>query len=229
MKKILYALAFSLLATGAAQAEVLSTNLSIAVTGTYSDATTVTTSLSYGTATFDVVYTLGAKSGGSNTFASSFSGLLGVGSDGDAHVTTLDGDADDGLSFTGLSIVNFVANDSGLVEGDITGLTFVSFDVASTSHAQDGANVSLTGFATDVANVNLSLVGSEDTIDLTALSNYSAVATNLYVGVDNISDRNRWSLTGLAVEYSVIPKPATMGMVGLGAILTLLIRKDERG
>ena len=224
MKKILGMLSFCVLAVCAAQADIA---LDLPASGNYTNATVVLTSQEYNGATFDVSYTIGSTSSGANTFASSDGTIVGVGSDADAdtHYTTLEGDTAEGLSFTGLSIVNFVANDSGLTIDDITGLRFAGFTVGATENAQDGVNVSFTDFTTDVANIDLSGVASGSTIDLAALANYNSPETALYIITDNASSRNRWSVSGLDVTYTVIPEPATIGMLGLGAVSLLALRR----
>jgi hypothetical protein len=225
MKKILCALCVSLFVAGAAQATVISTNLDLAASGTYYDSeeATVTTSLSYGTATFDVVYTLGASSTGTNTFITSTGSQLGVGSEVDltTHYTTLEGEHSEGISFTGLSIVNFVANDSGITTNDITNLTFTSFSLNNTGNSGDYVGVSYTDYASDLASINLKNVGSSTTIELATYGE----TEDLYLLATSSA---RWAVTGVDISYEVIPEPATIGMLGLGAIVTFLIRKKQR-
>lgn len=142
------------LSAGVAQAVVV--DLDLPVLGDYPDvdATVITTSTTFGTATFDIDYTLGAISGiGVDPFASSSGTQVGVGSLDDPgdplnvgdipnHYTTLEGNDNEGLSFTGLSISNFVANDSGLTEADFADLTFTGLTFTAVTNNQDGVNVS---------------------------------------------------------------------------------------
>jgi hypothetical protein len=233
MKKILCALGVSLFVAGAAQATVITTNLGVLADGVYASGTVVTNSQSYEGATFDIVYTISATSAGADTFVSSTGTQMGVGDavqiDGDGRDTTLDGGNDEFMSFTSLSIVNFNAGTSGLEQTDFTGLTFIGLSVNNAANSRDRIDVSFDNYATDAELVNLSAVTAEYTIDLTGLTAYSAPETDLYITPDYAWTTDRVGITGLTVEYSVIPEPATIGMLGLGAILTLMIRKKQRG
>ncbi|WP_372795839.1 Ig-like domain-containing protein [Pontiella sp.] len=204
---IMTALAGVLLA-GTTQAALVETSINLASAGTYSNASAhvITTAMEYNGATFDINYTLGSTSVSNNPFVQSNGSQMGVGSDGDIsnHYLTLEGNDGEGMSFTGLSISNFVANSSGLVLDDLSDLGFISFITFASGNANDGAFVSFTGFTNDTVEVNLS--GSNPTNDLTGLANYPVlpdVASNLYIKVDNGASNNRWAISGIGVSFAV--------------------------
>ncbi|MEP2775917.1 MAG: PEP-CTERM sorting domain-containing protein [Luteolibacter sp.] len=237
MKKTLTTLSAGLLMAGAAHAATTALNLAAAgnysasgtttTTETISTAVTVSTSVTIGTTgSFDIVYTLGST-GGANSFVNSTGSQYGVGSDTDisAHYSTLEGSDAEGISFTGLTVTNFVAGDSGLTVGDITDLTFTTVSFNNVNNAQDGVNISFTSFGDAGAfNQNLSATGTPYTHDLTAQGNYSAPATSLFLENDNAFGSNRWAIEGLEVFYN-IPEPSSTALVGLGFAGLLLRRK----
>ncbi|WP_372808149.1 PEP-CTERM sorting domain-containing protein [Pontiella sp.] len=229
MKKVRCLLGSCLLAAGAAQAAVI--DLDLPAAGAYSNATVILTSQSYNGATFAIAYTVDATAGvetTSDVAAYSTGSQLGVKSvaDGatDGHWVTLEGEDDERLSFTSLSIVNFEAGTSGLAIDDIVNLRFIGLSLNNTGNQRDGINVSFAAFETDTANINLSSVGTETTIDLTALSNYNSPETALYIENDSASSSDRWAVTGLQVAYT-IPEPATLGLVVASAGGLLVIRR----
>ncbi len=229
MKKSLSLLAIVALMAGAAQAAVI-VDLDLPGDGTNVNGTVVTTSVADASgATFDIQYTLGSISVSNNPFVYVSGGEMGVGSDGDiaTHLNTLEGDDGEGISFTSLSFANFSAGASGLTISDITNLTFTAVEVAWGHNANDGYDISFTGFATDIDNLG-SLTLNPEAIDLTALSSYGSPETALYMTPDNTASNNRWNITGLTVQYTVIPEPATLGMV-LAAGFGLLFYRRRFG
>lgn len=221
MKKHLYILAMVAFLAGVVQADTVVTNLNIAAAGSYYPGTVVLTSQSYNGATFDIAYTLEAAGSGTNPYIYSDGSAMGVGSDSDAQDTTMDGDTGDGMSFTGLSITNFNANGSGVEIGDITDLRFTVLSLIYVGNARDGITVSFTDYSTSSVNYALDSTGtggiSGDTpypLDLTALANYDATATGLYIENDSANGSDRWSVNGIGVSYSAsfTPKVRVIGI-----------------
>lgn len=210
-KQVRFTLGLFLLMAGVAQAVVVDLDLTAA--GDYSSPTVVTTSTSFNSATFDINYTIGAIAGGPNPFVSSTGAQVGVGFDGDAnemHHITLEGNDDEGLSFTNLAISNFNANGSGLTESDFDDLTFTGLTLNNVGNGNDGANVSFSGFGVSTANVGLSGLPTGEvphTIDLTGLSNFGSPETGLYIEPNSNQSNNRWAVVGLQVEHSIEPEP----------------------
>ena len=207
-----------------ADAETFTRDLALPADGNYAAGSfpVVSTSQSFGGATFDIVYTLSAVSNDTGALVSIDGGVVGVGSDNDInpnHFTTLEGSGSqgangsarggEGLSFTGLAITNFQANGSGLTAADITDLQFNGLTVSFITNQQDGTNVSFTGFGNSVANVNLSssALGNPYEIPLTTLANFSPTASNLYIQPDNTADSNRWSVEGVSVTFDIPAQP----------------------
>lgn len=197
--------------------------LDLPAAGDYTTPTVVTTSQSYRGATFDVSYTISATGTRDNPFASSTGLIVGVGSDTNdpSRYRTLEGQGGEGLSFTNLSVSNFVANDSGLVVSDVADhLSFSAIVLGSVGNAQDGVDLSFTGYSTDLANVNLSGVLAKHTITLTALVNYVAPAPSLFVMPDNRSNKNRWSIIGVKVDIPETRSAALLaGILGLSYVM----------
>ncbi|WP_372846874.1 Ig-like domain-containing protein [Pontiella sp.] len=194
---------------GTVQAVVVATNLNItASSGNYPNGTVITTAQSFNGATFDINYTLGSIANGSNSFIGGTATLMGVGSDADisAHYTTLEGDDGEGMSFTSLSISNFVANGSGLEIGDIAELKFTGVSVGAAGNSQDGVAISFSSFTNGAVNFDLNNVTANYTVDLTVLSNYPVLpdlATMLFIKPDNAGSSNRWNVDGVEVSYVV--------------------------
>jgi hypothetical protein len=208
-----YAVSAILFTAGAAQAALVA--LDLPAGGNYPSATVILTSQSYKGATFDIAYTISSVATGENAFVSSSGSQIGVGSatDPENHYGTLEGNDGEGLSFTGLSIVNFNANGSGLVIDDITDLKFARLTVNNVMNQQDGIEISFTDIETEPEQYNLNhITDSIHTIDLTGLANYGDSATDLYIKPDNISGANRWAVTGIEVEYTV-PESVTLGII----------------
>jgi hypothetical protein len=195
------ALAGVLLA-GTAQAVELNLDLSLPTAGSYSNATEIVSPQSFYGATFDLVYTIDSIALGSNSFAYSTGNELGVGSDSDlsTHYATLEGDDGEGLSFTGLSISNFVANSSGIELIDIANLRFSGLTMSDVGHSKDGIAVSFTDFGTNSVNFTLSNVISPYTLDLTGLGNYTVPETDLFIKNDSGNSADRWDVVGLSVK-----------------------------
>ncbi|MGJ8652760.1 MAG: hypothetical protein ACSHX8_05765 [Opitutaceae bacterium] len=207
-------------------------DLDLPATGNYTTTIVATSVTDASGATFDISYTLGANAIGANPFARSNSTQIGVGSDTDisAHYTTLEGNDGEGLSFTSLSVSNFVANGSGYVIGDIE-LNFQSLLFNNVANNQDGVNISFTSFGdAGAANQNLNAAstgGTPYTLDLTALANYSATATGLYIENDNTSSSNRWAIEGLQANY-VIPEASSFALLaGLLGLTSVMLRRRK--
>jgi hypothetical protein len=201
------ALAGVLLA-GTSQAVELDLDLALPVAGNYSNATEIVSPQSFYGATFDLVYTIDSIASDPNPFAHSTGSQIGVGSDADltTHYPTIEGDDGEGLSFTGLSISNFVANDSGIELGDIAELRFSGLTVNNVGNAADGMAVSFTDFGTNSVNFTLSNVSSTYTLDLTGLGNYTEPETDLFIKNDSANSSDRWAVVGLIVKID-----ATLG------------------
>ncbi|MGJ8676933.1 MAG: PEP-CTERM sorting domain-containing protein [Akkermansiaceae bacterium] len=234
MKKTITILGTCLLMAGASQAVVL--DLPAAGSYTTSSSTIVSTSQSYNGATFDIVYTLGAIINDTidpitslptsvDAFVNSNGTQLGVGAVGNFvnRNATVDGDTGEGLSFTNLSIANFQANGSGVLESDITDLSFTAFTVNNAGNQQDGVNISFGtdttagDFNVDFSNFNLrTALTAEQTIDATILATYPTdLVTELFVITDNANAANRFGLIGLEVTYFV-PEPSSSALLGMG-------------
>ena len=221
--------------TGVGQAAVV--NLDFAAAGNYSatgtstvvtvsTATTVSTSQTFNTATFDISYVLGVT-GGTNSFVQSNGSVYGVGSDIDnnSHYLTLEGDDNEGISFTDLKVENFVANSSGLTIGDISDLKFTKFSVNNAGNGSDDINIGYTSF-TNTDNVNLRNGDLDQTVNLENQTNYPGTPTGLYLIGSNNNSNNRWGVTGLEVTYT-IPEPSSSALLvgGIGVLALLRRRK----
>jgi hypothetical protein len=221
MKKGLCMLGGCLLVAGAAQAAVI--NLNLPAAGNHDSGSTFSTSTSFNGATFDIVYTLNAfaTSNSPAPFIRSNGGTyFGVGSALDPNTgnqESVDGDDGEQLSITGLSISNFNANDSGLAEGDLS-MSFESITIDNGTAANDGVDISFTGFGDAVANEN-----PVTTVALKSLPNFSSTSTSLFLEPDGTQSNNRWSVSGISV--SVIPEPATLGLIVASAGGMLIIRR----
>ncbi|MDF7799544.1 hypothetical protein P4C99_08710 [Pontiellaceae bacterium B1224] len=222
MKKIISIISMGLLVAGAAQADVVI--LDLPAGGNHvSGSTFTTTNVSYNGATFDIEYTLNAfaTSNSPAPFVRSNGGTyFGVGSASDPNVgnqESLDGDDGEQLSITGLLITNFNAGTSGLTEGDLS-IAFESLDIANGTANPDGITVSFTGFGTSTT-----IITKPVTIDLPSLGNFSSASTAMYIEPDTTASNNRWSVSGISV--SVIPEPATLGLIALFGFGTLFIRR----
>ncbi|MDF7806359.1 hypothetical protein P4E94_02845 [Pontiellaceae bacterium B12219] len=223
MRKLANIFTVALLATGVVQAAVI--DLALPTAGNHSSGSTFSTSASLDGATFDIVYTLNAFAT-SNTPApvinSSDGTYFGVGSanDGSTSGQLESIDANDGekLSITGLSIVNFSANGSGLVDGDLS-LSFESLSITNGTAGNDGITISFTDFGDTAAGVDHPTI-----IDLTSLANFSSSSTSLFIEPDGAQSNNRWSVNGISV--TVIPEPATFGLVAMSGLGVLLIRRQ---
>lgn len=197
-----------------------------------STATTVTSSTSFGGATFDIVYTIGSTATAANSFVRSTGSQLGVGSDGDIsnHYSTLEGNDGEGISFTGLAVANFVAGASGLTVEDITDLTFTGVTFNNVANNQDGVNISFTDFGLSTQNQNLNSAntgGTPYTMVLSSYSNYTAPETAVYFTTDNTASSNRWAITGIDVSYA-IPEPGSFALsAGLLGLFTVMLRRRK--
>lgn len=101
----------------------------------------------------------------------------------------------------------FFYTDTGAIDGTATDvLTFTS---TATDTAGDWDTESATGLSYDV--------------DVT-----SAVGQNLFVRFDSTASENEYARLD-NVSVTVIPEPATIGMLGLGTFLVLAVRRNLRG
>ena len=243
MKKTHYALFSSLLLTCVCQAATTVTlnqptplpGDNFVISGTIVD-TPFTTG---GGATFDIRYTISAVSNDTGAVVGVIGGVVGVGSDNDInpqHFNTLEGNGSagangstaggEGLSYIGLSIVNFQANASGLTEADITNLRFEGLTLGAVANNQDGVTLSFTDFVSGASNVTLNSTGTGAaevfTVDLTDLPNYDPTADDLFVEPDNGNGSNRFNVTGLSVSF--VPEPSSSALL-LGSGVLLLLRR----
>lgn len=250
MKKTLTSLSTGLLIAGAAQAATITQLLSgPTVNGNQVNGVVATTNVTDASgATFDIIFNLDSIGNGANDPVPRFNtatGSYAVDTSTDAnnnHGNTIDGDDGEGLSFTNLAITNFNANGSGFTLADFTDLTFSSLAFGSSGNAQDGVNISFTDFpthptglggTTSVAlltadNQNLSGIASGTTYDLTALSTYTAPATDLFLRTDNQNTGNRWSVDSLTVTYtSPVPEPSSSALL-LGGLGLLALQRRRK-
>ena len=180
-------------------------------------------------AMFDVSYTLFAAATDESTvdaFINSTgpAGLFGVGSVNDPNAGNQRSiDADDGemLTISGFTISEFNANGSGLSASDFN-VSFNELSITAGTANNDAADISFTAFGTGATNFDPVTI-----VDLTALSDFSTTATDLFVenGTNNNAN-NRWSIDGISVDIvantASIPEPSTAtllvaGMIGLVA------------
>ena len=145
---------------------------------------------------------------------------MGVGFDADDtnHYITIEGDNDEVISFTSLSINNFVANASGLTIGDLTSeLRFTKVTFSATGARFDGVDIAYVDDFSTLDNVELRFVDDPHTVSLADLGNYDDSATGLYLKPDNTGGSNRWSVAGLEVAYTeaiaAIPEPSSAAAV----------------
>ena len=223
MKKSLFQIIVCLLlaASSQAKADNFTTDLDLPASGNYAAGSfpAVETAQRFGGATFDIVYTLSAVSNDTGAVVGVSGSNVGVGSDNDInpnHYTTIEGNGSDGangstaggegLSFTGLSIANFQANDSGLSIADITNLQFSTLTVGAVTNRFDGVDISTTDFG-DANHSNQGLGSNISTspfeIPLTTLANFNAPVTDLYLEPDNTSSSNRWFVGGVSVTFDI--------------------------
>lgn len=218
---------------GAAQAATLTIDLNLAITDS-----TVTTNYSIGGATFDLVYTLGSTSKAETTsevwgtlsqIGVNWSGDVGGAFDGindaNGHRNTIEGADSEGLSFTGLQLTNFVAGSSGLTMADFTDLTFSSITTNNGGNNGDFIATSFDSFGGNTVSTNLKNLPATNTLDLTALSNYSAPATDLYAQATGSA---RWAVTGVAVTLESpinVPEPSSSALLGLSGLALILRRR----
>ncbi|MGJ8644271.1 MAG: PEP-CTERM sorting domain-containing protein [Luteolibacter sp.] len=235
MKKTLTTLSTGLLLTGAANAA----SLLLPDAGQYNGGETVVTSL-VGTdgATFDVTYTLGVTAnahltdpGANPVFINSTGTIVGVGGGNDIvnHINTLEGNDNEGLSFTTLTLSNFVAG-TLYTEAEYTNsLSFEGFSVASAGNANDGVNISYGAFGVTTDNENLNNNGAgAEFIPLAGRTEFvtaGSSASNLFLIVDSGQSNNRWSVSGL--EVSFVPEPSSSAMLLGGLGMLALIRRRK--
>ena len=220
MKMILCAICVSLMVAGAAQAQQsITLDLPAGGPDPHPDGSVFATSVTDGGgATYDIEYTLNAfatdetvvdafiKANAGGTF-------FGVGSAPDgantAQQESVDGGDGERLSITNLSITNFVPGDDGLTASDLS-IAFSSITIANGPNVQDGINFSFADFDVDTANVTRPGFVNPDTgvaaqpaeVDLTALANFDAASTSVFLAPDNVAGSNRWSVAAIVVDVT---------------------------
>ena len=185
---------------------------------------------------------------------------IGVGSDNDAagHFNTLEGngatvpnpefDPDDpdnpdngpanlnlggeGLSFTGLTISNFMDNGSGVVVSDITNLQFDDLTFNAVANNQDGVNFSYEDFGVNTINQNLnnaSTGGSPFAFILPTPTDGSLI-DSIFLEPDTAGSGNRWNISGIQISFdspAAVPEPTSACLLGLGAIALITQRRKR--
>jgi len=234
MKKIFYALSVFLLTAGSAQAGLVANLDLLPNAGNFANGAVISTSQALNGATFDITYTLSSiGNGGVSSLQQDGNGKLGVRSVADGttsgHYTTLEGNDNEGLSFTGLSITNFIAGTSDYELSDFRDLTFTQLTVTDAGNARDGIDLSFTSFVdASPANINLDPGGPVQALDLTALGNFGGLETNLFIDPDGNFGSNRWAVIGIQASFNAVPEPTTFAMLGLGVMATLVPRRRRR-
>jgi hypothetical protein len=219
------AFAFFVLSVASLDAEI---SLNLPASGDYHEPVKVLTPSSFGGASFDIVYTIRASAKNMSPYVSSVLGNVGVGSEGEVvdHARTLDGDSEDGLAFTNLTIQNFNANSSGLTVSDIAdNIGFSSILIGNAGNAQDGIDVSFEYHGVEVQNVPLNRVEAQHELELASLEKYSEPAQNFYLMSDNLNVRNRINVVGIKVD---IPEPGTTVVVGLLVFVATFFCRKHR-
>ncbi|WP_411825231.1 PEP-CTERM sorting domain-containing protein [Luteolibacter sp. AS25] len=237
MKNTFTTLGFCALMAGSTQAAY--TFLNLPLSGTYNGGETVVTSITNTDGgTFDVTYTLGLTGNPSDPdpattalFIESAGDSLGVGggSDTNARTGTIEGDTSQGISFTSLTVSNFVMGTT-YTEAEITNsLTFTGFTAGAGPDGQDNANISFGSFGVDTQSVsfnnatNAANSTANGAYSIESLSNFSTPATDLFIQASGANSKNRFSITGLQVNF--IPEPSAFALVGFGFAGLLMRRR----
>ena len=154
---------------------------------------------------------------------------IGVVSAGDPNFgnnLTIDGDDEEQLIISDLSISNFVAGSEGLTVADITNLQFSSLSFFNGTAANDGVAISTTAF--DINSLAGTTIITQPTdVDLSAVTGI-ATSDVIFIQSDTLQSNNRVSLSDVTVSFddpSVVPEPSSTALIALGACGFLIRRK----
>lgn len=192
---------------------------SVTVTTTVTDASTGVT--------FDVTYTVTASvaspvAGSENPTVFSLAGgsTFGVGTDGDVNDSqrgTLDGEREEQLTFSALTVSNI----SSPVSFSIENLRYTGLTISFGNNTQDGFLITENGVSQTFGRLGSS---PGDLPFDTAVSEF------LFEN-DSAQDGNRFNISGIAFSFDVvpviIPEPSTAALLGLAG-LALLARRSKK-
>ena len=241
MEKTLNILTLSLLAMANSQAITIFTPLNLA--GGPSGTVATTPFMTSSGATFDINITLSATSTTTDNtdpanpiitpnvvsdITMNGNGI-GVASAGDPNFNnqlTIDGDDQEQLIISDLSISNFNTGTSGLAESDITNLQFSDLSFFNGTAANDGIAISTTAF--DITDLTGTTLITEPTV--VDLSTVVGIATSdtIIIQPDSLQSNNRISLSGVTVSFddpTAVPEPSSTALLALGACGFLIRRK----
>jgi hypothetical protein len=151
----------------------------------------------------DEVFVNGSAQGGSSVFEIYDDGLLAAGTGNDAFTLTFTG-LDDSLTY------NLFAGGLSL-ESDV-GATWTISTTADGSTVQTTTYQNTDGY---VSFTGITSVGGTFTLNLNDISDAKSPAAGRNIGLSELT-------------LTVIPEPATIGMLGLGALITMVIRRMQR-
>jgi hypothetical protein len=171
-----------------------------------------------------------------NTVSSGFAdGTNQTGTDGSV---TLDGSA----VSVGTTGTGFVVGDTNMGNGDTLIFTVENLlvSVAGYSATFDGFDAVRLFQTSGTGNSHVGVIGAgtglyaEQFGSNTALESELTSEDPLYVSSDitlatSPTRQYNWAVDDLDFNVTVIPEPATIGMLGLGAIVTFMVRKQQRG
>jgi len=209
-------------------------SLDLPSAGNHASGTVFSTSVSTTDgASFNINYTLGATANNADAFVISDGTNLGVGTPtGNTTAATLGGNGfnggGNGLSFTSLTISNFMAGSVVLTTNDISNLQFDTLTLSGAGNDfRDGGLFSFGSFDDNDNGTNLENATDPFNIDLSTLATQpvGGLATGLFVEPDSGQNQNVWSVSGLTVSFDVVPEPSTTALLGLGGLALILRRR----
>lgn len=175
------------------------------------------------TATFDLIYTIGVTSNGQfpvvNGGATLGVGSTGTNADNVNHFATLEGNDNEGLSFTGLTLSNLNANGSSLQASDIINLTFSRIEFVA-GNGSDSVLASFNSFGDTTAGT-VTNIRPVNFLDLTQHPDFTSPETTLYVEPSSNNSTDRWDVSALQVQFDVVtavPEPSALGLLGFAMI-----------